>query len=280
MFKLIIKEYPREELIRRITLQYNYRSFHIHTQLNELDLETLNILTNLAIYSAYQIVREEARSNIYFVIAQYPYSALKLVPKLTDILERNNSEKKTEKRLSKEQMEGCLLLLNGNSEQASFLLKKNWSVMANIWPALFRCKNFEKEDMNQLLDAIYNKTNENYESYNNTVKFNPKSLITSYILNPTLAAQFTDSSHLQKFEKFAANEKLIVSGIMQSLIAISSDSKTVLKNQRISLFSLIYLFNSCQRSPDLLTTECVKLFVDMLVHENINFRMVSFKNEV
>ena len=202
---------------------------------------------------------------------------MKLVSKLTDILERNNNEKKSDKKLTKEQMEGCLLLLNGNSQQASFLLKQNWSVMSNIWPALFKCKNFEKEDMNQLLDAIYNKTNENYESYNNTVNINPKAIITSYILHPGLVTQFSDKSHLEKFDKFVANEKTIITGIMHSLIAISSDPKTVLKNQRISLFSLIYLLNSCQRSPDLLTSECVKLFVETSVHENINFRMVSIK---
>ena len=90
--KLTIKSYPRDELIRRIQLQYNYRSFHIHTQFNELDRTIAEFLFKLSINSNYEIIRREARENMYAIFGQFPYSALTCCSALVSLLEQNQNE--------------------------------------------------------------------------------------------------------------------------------------------------------------------------------------------
>lgn len=238
-------------------------------------MKIIDVLSNLSINSAYDIVRKEARTNLYLILSQYPYSTLTLVSKLNKYLEKNNNEKT---KLNKDQIEGCLLLLNGNSKQSSFLLKQNWDVVAQIWPALFKWKFFEKENTSRILDAIYERTNDTYESFDNNTKINPSAIINAFLICPLLATTYRDDRdelRLQIFNKNLASDKKNILNVMQSLISIANDEKMVLKNQRISLFSIIYLLNPCRIHPELLTAECVKLFVDSLVHENVTFRQMS-----
>jgi len=274
--KLLIKHYPREELIRRLNLHYTYRSFHIHTQLNQQDLLITEFLSDLAINSAFEIVRKEARDSLYSIFSQYPYSGLTLLPVLIKQLERNNGEKT---RLTKDQLEGVLLLLNGNSQASSFLLKQSWSVAGQIWPVLFRLRHFEKEtDLTRLLDAIYEKTNNTYESFDNSTRLSSKAVINAFLMCPSLASAYKDAPDDLRLKAFMANtlvDRKAITSIQASLIASAGDTKLAIKNQRISLFSLIYLFGPFRSSPDLLTADCVRLFVDCLVHENVMFRQIS-----
>ena len=163
-FKLIFKKYPRDELVRRVMLQYNYRSFHIHTRLNELDRRIIEVLIQLAVDSFYEVVRTEARQNLFFTLAQYPCSALAIVQRLADILRKSNDEdgrdSSPEGSLSKEQFEGCLLLLNGSAQHASFLVKQDWRVIVTLWPALFNCHYLENENVQHILDGVYANTSE------------------------------------------------------------------------------------------------------------------------
>ena len=253
-------------------LQYNYRTFHVHTQLNALDMEIIELLFDLSINSAYQIVRDEARQNLYFLLSQYPYSAQALVSKLTQLLKRTNDEKN---KFTTEQLEGCLLLLNGNSQQNSFLIKQSWSVIGKVWPLLFKCKHLEKESTHALVDSLYVNTNENFVSFDNTTRLGADAIIHAFILNPALADTYADEAvRLQSFNMSLNEDKKVISKLMSRLVAITNDPKIVWKNQKISAFSLIYLLNACQIHADLLNVECVKLFVDMLVHESVSFREV------
>lgn len=247
--------------------------------MNEQDRTVIEFLTYVSINSLYEVVRTEVRANLYSLLSQYPYSSLLLVPKIIKYLEKNNNEKT---RLTKDQLEGCLLLINGSSQQPSFLLKQDWTVMRELWPTLYKCKNFEKENSSQLLDSIYEKVNETYESFNNSVKLNSKVIINTLLFNPTLATEYgTDDGEADEYlrlKRYNANKEIDranIASIMQSLISISSDRMIVLKNQRVSLFSLLYLLNPAEAYPELLTNECVNLFVDALVHENVNFRQIG-----
>ena len=256
-------------------LQYNYRSFHIHTKLNDLDIKMLDILMRLSIDSFYEIVRNDARTNVFFLMGQYPYSALCIVPKLVHVLKKTNDEKESNK-LSKEQLEGCLLLLNGNSMQASLLVKQNWRIIGKIWPALFKCKHFEKEKIQKLVDNIYTTTNENYESFDNQTRLNTSTVDLAFKMSPDLKEIFSDENvRLVTFFENCYDETKVISSISKSLINIVNDSNMLWKNQEISLFSLIYLLNSAERNPKLLRFEGIQTYVDSLIHENINFRRVS-----
>jgi hypothetical protein len=62
---------------------------------------------------------------------------------------------------------------------------------------------------------------------------------------------------------------------MLKLIKITQESQLLWKNQATSLGSILFLLNSCKTHKQLLTIECVNLFVDSLVHENINVRRIA-----
>lgn len=273
--KLVYKKYPREELIRRVMLQYNYRCFHLHISLTELDFKIINILTNLSVNSFYEIVREESRTQLFELLAQFPYSALTILPNLIKFLNKSNSDKK----FTKEQLEGCLLLLKGNTMQTSLLIKQNWFILNKLWPALYKCKHFEKESIKKILDSIYFNTNINFDSFNNQAKFDDKLIELAFDFNPALHDIYSltnETSRLKVYHQKCFHENQLISRLMEELVSIASDSNATWKNQEISLFSLIFLLNSCENNPKLLTADCVSLFTDALVHENINYRRVSF----
>lgn len=255
-------------------LQYSYRCFHLHISLIDLDFKVINSLSNLSINSFYEIVRDEARNQLFDMLGQYPYSALTLLPNIIKFLNKTH----TDKKFTKEQLEGCLLLLKGNNTQTSMLVKQNWFVLGKLWPALFKCKYFEKETVQKLLDKIYFNANLNFNSFNNRVKLNEACVSLAYELSSKDLESFaSEELRLKMFNHKCSYENQLISNLMQDLISIADDSNITWKNQEISLFSLIFLLDSCQSNRKLLTADCVELFVKYLIHENKNFRRVSLK---
>lgn len=103
----------RDELVIRVTLQYKFRSFHIHTMLNELDLRVIETLFKLATGSIYAVVRKDAQTQLFSVLAHFPYSTLVVVPRLVEMLSRCDASVSEELRLTHDQLKGCLYLLKG-----------------------------------------------------------------------------------------------------------------------------------------------------------------------
>jgi hypothetical protein len=270
--KLIFKKYPREELVRRVVLQYMYRCFHLHMSLVDLDFKIINILTSLSINSAYEVVRDEARVHLFELLGQYPYSAMTILPSIVKFLNKSNSDKKS----TKEQVEGCLLLLKGNNKQTSMLIKQNWFILSKLWPALFKCKNLDKESIQALLDKIYFNANLNFNSFDNRVKFDTRLVSLAFELYVCALDNYaSEELRLKLYNQKCSYENHLISKLMDDLIDIAKDSNITWKNQEISLFSLIFLLNSCESHKKLLTPECVELFVNYLIHENANIRRVS-----
>jgi hypothetical protein len=228
---------------------------------------------NLSINSLYEIVRQEARVHLFELLAQYPYSAMTILPNIVKFLNKTHNDKK----FSKEQLEGCLLLLKGNNNQTSMLIKQNWFILSKLWPALFKCKFFEKDTVQKLLDKIYFNANLNFNSFDNKVSLSDDLVEMAMEFSSSVSNDifFTDDkTRLKVFYQKCVYENQLISKLMDDLINIARDSNIMWKNQEISLFTLIFLLNSCQTNKRLLTPECVECFVDALVHENINFRRV------
>ena len=270
--KLILKKYPREEIIRRVNLQYMYRCFHLHISLIDLDFKSINILTNLSINSLFEIVREEARVHLFELLGQFPYSALTILPTIVKFLNKTSNDSK---KSTKEQLEGCLLLLKGNNKQTSMLIKQNWFILSKLWPSLFKCKNFDKESIQALLDKIFFNANLNFNSFDNRVRLSENLVNMAFELYSYAADSYSsDELRLKLYNQKCNYENHLISKLMEDLIYIAKDSSITWKNQEISLFSLIFLLNSCESHKKLLTYDCVELFVSCLVHENVNLRRV------
>lgn len=211
-----------------------------------------------------------------YALGQYPYSAMTILPTIVKFLNKtSSSEKRSTATPTKEQIEGCLLLLKGNNKQTSMFIKQNWFILGKLWPALFKCKNFDKESIQVLLDKIFFNANLNFNSFDNRVKLNESLIGLSFELYSNAADSYSSDELRLKFYNQKCNyENHLIGKLMEDLIYIAKDSSIPWKNQEISLFSLIFLLNSCESHKKLLTYDCVELFVNCLVHENINLRKV------
>ncbi len=160
----------REELIQRVMLQYQFRTFYMYTKLNQVDVRIIQLLFKLSVDSVYAVVRKEAQSKLFTLLSHYPYSSQIIVPKIVALLNRCSKEASDSERLTHEQLKGCLYLLKGNNLQDSLMVKQNWNVLSEIWPALFKCQNFEKPSVQVLLDKIYFNANKDHDSFDNRVR--------------------------------------------------------------------------------------------------------------
>ena len=281
------KSSTRDELIRRVMLLYDYRTFHMHTILNDVDLKIIDVLFRLSTDSIYAVVRKDAQAQLFQLMSHYPLSYLVVLPKLVSLLNRT-IQSNEEDRLTHDQLKGCLYLLRGNNVQGSFMVKENWPVLQAIWPALFKCQHFEKPSIQDLLNKIYAKINKDFDSFDNSVKLDKKFIRLVYELNPKLQDKYKfnfgggeseaddedDKRRLQRFYHRLNEDNQIISNLMIQLIEISRESQLLWKNQAASLGSVMFLINPCELNKKMLTREYVQLFVDSLVHENSNVRKV------
>ena len=248
----------------------------MHTRLNDLDFKVVNILTKFSVNAFYEIVRTEARNQLFELMAQYPYSGLIIVPNIVKFLNKSNNDKKN-KDFTKEQLEGVLLLLKGSSMQTTLLVKQNWNILGKLWPALYKCRYFEKETVVKILDKIYFGTNENFNSFDNRIRLSDGTVRAAFELCEETARKYSNEElRLKVFNQKCFNDNQVIENLFDDLINIATDSSVMWKNQEISLFSIIFLLNSCENKKKLLTVDCIKLFLDSLVNENKNFRRVIF----
>lgn len=163
--------------------------------------------------------------------------------------------------------------------QESFMIKQNWSVISRLWPAIFKCQHFEKPSIQDLLDNIFVKTKTDFDSFENRIQFSNTSVKHAFDINPELLKTYnTDPiKRLELFQKRSLEETNKIRGLMADLIKISRESQLLWKNQAISFGSVLFLANSCEVDKALLTEDCVQLFVDSLIHENISIRKIGIE---
>ena len=266
----------REELIQRVMLQYQFRTFHLHTKLNDLDLKIINLLFRLSCDSLYAVVRKDAQSQLFSLLSHYPYSSLILVPKIVDLLNRCSETDET-KKISHDQLKGCLYLLKGNNVQDSLIIKQNWNVISAIWPALFKCQDFEKPSIQNLLDKIYMKANKDYDSFDNRARLTDTTLSIVYEMNADVKNRYQNNEELRLkyYHEKMRNDDKYVEKLMSDLVRIARESQLLWKNQTTSYGAILFLLYPCKLEKSLLSVDCVQLFVDSLVHDNINVRKVA-----
>jgi hypothetical protein len=263
----------RDELVQRVMLQYKFRSFHVHTILNEVDLRIIDLLFKLSVDSIYANVRKDSQSQLFSLLSHFPYSSLLIVPNIVSLL-----QKAEKNELTHEQLKGCLYLIRGNGMQETMTIKQNWDVINALWPILFKFQQFEKPSIQALLDKIYLKTNKDYDSFDNRIKLDDKIVGIAFELKPLLNIELkkNESKRLERFNKIKDKENSIIKSLMNQMTKIASDPQLLWKNQPTIFGSILFLLNACELEKSLLTGDCVQLYVDSLINENINVRRVSF----
>ncbi len=150
-------------------------------------------------------------------------------------------------------------------------------MLSELWPVLLRCQNYDKPSIQTLLDKIYLKLDKDFDSFENRVKLDDTTVNLAFDFCDETRVRFDNSKRLDSFNIKSQQDTHYVSDFMETLFKIARESTLSWKNQSTSYGSILYLFYSCQIDNKLLRPECVELFVDSLVHENIHVRKVCGK---
>lgn len=255
-------------------LQYQYRTFYLHTRLNELDVRIIDVLFRLATNSIYAVVRRDAQSQLFSLLAHYPYSTSAIVPGIVSLLRGYNEETDDALKNAKhDQLKGCLYLLLGNSVQDSLMIKQNWNILSVLWPQVFKCQSFEKPSIQTLLEKIYAKTDKDFDSFDNRVQFGADIVRLAADLVPSVS--FDEKSRLARFEQKSIAETETITKMLEQLLNIAKQQTQLhWKNQANSFHTVLFLLHNCVRSKALLSVEMVQLFVDSLLSDNSSVRKV------
>jgi hypothetical protein len=266
----------RNELIRRVMLQYDFRTFHLYDKLNDLDYKTIECLFKQSKDSAYAVVRKSAQTQLFVMLSHYPMSWEHVLPKLIESLSKTSVNTPQDQQLTHDQLKGCLYILRGNIMSESFVLKKYWQALCSIWPVLLKCQSYEKPSIQTLLDKFYDKTSRSFDSFDNSTKLTNDTIELCFQMNSNLGFGINDPKRLEQFEITSQCQRLMVGQLIGTLVKISGESQQFAwKNQVNSYGSLLYLFDICSRNKSLLTSQVVRLFVDALVHENHAIRRIA-----
>lgn len=260
-------------------LQYQYRTFYVHTRLNELDKRIIDVLFRFSTDSIYAIVRRDAQSQLFSLLAHFPYSTSVIVPGLVGLLRAHNEETDAEAKSARhDQLKGCLYLLLGNSVQDSLMIKQNWSILSVLWPQVFKCQSFEKPTIQSLLEKIHAKTDKDFDSFDNRVQFGDelvKLAVHMARLDTHNDPTVDGTNRLERFELRVANETAMIAELLDQLLKIAKQQSLLhWKNQANSFHAILFLLHNCVRTKSLLSAELVQLFVDSLLSENANVRKV------
>lgn len=260
-------------------LQYQYRTFYLHTRLNDLDVRVIQVLFNLATNSIYAVVRRDAQNQLFSMLAHYPYSTSMIVPGLVELLRAHNDETDAEAKSARhDQLKGGLYLLLGNSVQDSLMIKQNWSILSVLWPQVFRCQSFEKPSIQTLLEKIHAKTDKDFDSFDNRIRFGDELVrFAAEKLAPELGiGTATEPRRLERFEQRCRAETEMIAQLFEQLLKIAKQqSQLHWKNQANSFHAVLFLLHNCVRNRALLSVELVQLFVDSLLSDNACVRKVT-----
>lgn len=160
------------------------------------------------------------------------------------------------------------------------MIRQDWKTISSLWPVLFKCQHFEKPTIQDLLDKIFVKTNKDFDSFENRIKLGDRVFNLALDMAQTSgvdtsAYTTSETARLAKFNERCVNETRIIAGLMSQLIHIAKEPGLLWKNQATSFGSVLFLLNSCEVEKSLLSEECIQLYVDSLIHENINIRKIS-----
>lgn len=132
-----------------------------------------------------------------------------------------------------------------------------------------------KPSIQTLLDKIYTRLDKDFDSFENRVKLGDNVVQAAFELCEETKLKYNNQKRLDTFIKNSQEDTSMIASLMSDLIKIAKESTVSWKNQSTSFGSIMYLLHACQTDNKLLTPECVGLFVDSLIHENIHVRKIA-----
>ena len=132
------KSWTRRVHIQRLTMHYQQRAERrIHYSLTKKHVTAIEDLVTLSL-SHYSQVRSYAQELLNNCLDTFIHSYKLIMPRIMAVLSKPKDE------ASHEEFKGALHLLLGPKNDGKNLLKKNWQVIKELWPAVVLSKHTEK----------------------------------------------------------------------------------------------------------------------------------------
>ena len=132
------KSWTRRVHIQRLTMHYQQRAERRTTySLTKKHVTAIEDLVTLSL-SHYSQVRSYAQELLNNCLDTFIHSYKLIMPRIMAVLSKPKDE------ASHEEFKGALHLLLGPKNDGKNLLKKNWQVIKELWPAVVLSKHSEK----------------------------------------------------------------------------------------------------------------------------------------
>ncbi|KAH9509108.1 Proteasome activator complex subunit 4, partial [Bulinus truncatus] len=266
------KRHLRALLIDRVQLQHELRTLNCcDRELTTRHLDILNDLMNLSV-SRYREVRKKAQACLHQAFRSYTYSYVTCVP----VLAQNLKNKQIEQYIFK----GSLYIIQGGGSKSCLAIKRDWSTLALLWPAIVQADQFEKPTILKVIEDILNKVFKNLETFSITITTSDEVIKSAtrllsegtVPLPPVQAANSEELLAGVEFER-SCNEqaKKNYNKLVDDLLDLVEDGKLTWKFTQMGFEFLSILLH--EDMPP--TTRLVSLYAKNCVHDLLNIRKLS-----
>ncbi|CAF3152333.1 unnamed protein product [Rotaria sp. Silwood2] len=250
---------------------YNLKPF------TEVDKQIVDKLFELSI-NRYSEVRRIAQEELFSVLNLYTFSCNTIIDRIIEILNTKNEADHDQVKVGSYLLnlftiftvsQGCLYILLGND---SFFLLKNitWAKMEKLWPLIPSINHTEKLTIQNLIQQISRKIKKEFITKGIIQNTNEESIRTAVALWRPLESNEIQAGYQVHEEQYRINIESY-NNLMEKLYLFLIRNTVTWKQQQIAMLLMTYAF---EKHIPILNC-CIQTFVDLLIHDNIEFRKLA-----
>ncbi|CAF0736207.1 unnamed protein product [Didymodactylos carnosus] len=254
------RQYPRFLMIERITLQSEQWSLSNFQTLTEIDKKIVLKLFELSI-NRYGEVRRDAQGYLFSVLNRYLFSYQVILERILTLLSSTEE-------IDHDIIKGCLYVLLGNH---SFFMptKHSWSMIEKLWPALARVT-VKKPTAQRLIDHINETIGKQFDTQSLIEDTNDESIkAAEKIWRPLTGKELEQRNEIR--QKRNDDNVKAYTNLMENLNSLLTGDQLTWRQQEMTMSFMWLLLQ--RRVP--LPLPCIKTFVDLLVHDNVELRKIA-----
>ncbi|CAF1508051.1 unnamed protein product [Didymodactylos carnosus] len=254
------RQYPRFLMIERIILQCKQWSLNHFQILSEIDKQIVLKLFELSI-NRYGEVRSNAQGYLFSMLKRYLFSYQVILDRILELL-------KSTEETDHDTIKGCLYVLLGNS---SFFMptKHSWPMIEKLWPSLAQVT-VKKPTTQRLIDCILETIGGLYDTQAIIEDTNEESTkAAEKIWRPMFREELKRRDEIRQ-ERNDSNIRAYTN-LMENLSSLLAGDQLTWRQQEMAMSFMEILLQ--RRVP--LPLSCVKIMIDLLVHDNVELRKIA-----
>ncbi|CAF1048161.1 unnamed protein product [Adineta steineri] len=246
--------------INKMALQIQEFQLNNFGILTDIDKEIILKLFKLSM-NRYSEIRRQAQNDLLCLLKSYRFSFQIILHQIIQLLNKSDED-------NHDQIKGCLYILLGNN---SFFLptQYSWEMKEKLWLSIAQMAPTNKSTIQHLIENITKKIYKTFVMEVIIQNTNEISIQAAALLWHPL-----ETNEMKRREEYNKNDIESYNNLMERLCSfIKNDTSITWRQQKttISLLCLLLQKNVPIRSS------CIQIFVDLLLHDNIQLRKCAEK---